>query len=549
MSTFRQQATFRSALWAAYGDALGFMTELAKDKSTVKYRTGHEKITALVPWKRMIGGVYGASVELFAGSYSDDTQLRLSTSRAINQYGFFDVEAFAKFELTVWQAYALGAGRGTKSATQSLTQKNRNWFNNFYSVKNSEYVNGGGNGAAMRIQPHVWAAPNLSNPESYLVDVVKNSITTHGHPRGIAGAVFHAATLASLLNGSQITFSTLKQIALSCKEIPKLIYSDDYLSSIWLPEWEELSHIDVETAFERISDELIADLLIAEPWLLNSTISYEELIHSLQLDTPEQRGSGTKTALIASLLTLKLSSFHIQELMIDIVNNISTDTDTIATMFGALAGVIVSELPMEEVQDQHYIKSDAQRLYQLSQGKEIEGFSYPDFTQWSPERSAVANTLIQNNIYELNGFGVVTPISSTFHGRQKGFYYQWFSVESGFTLLLKIKSQNVGEGEDKHSLPDEKNKIESGVNRKEQMNEEHCKQQSLILIQPEPNDKPKLDIDSLTKEVIQGNFDPKTIGEHILILLQKEELAIESVVSYSSIVAKAKISRDKKVKK
>ncbi|KIF52741.1 ADP-ribosylglycohydrolase family protein [Vibrio owensii] len=547
MSTSRHQATLRSALWAAYGDALGFMTELAKDKQGVKHRTGREKVTELLPWRRMIGGIYGASVELCSGCYSDDTQLRLSTSRAINKYGFFDVEAFAKFELTVWQSYALGAGRGTKAATQSLTQKNRNWFNNFYAIKNSDYTNGGGNGAAMRIQPHVWAAQTLSNAESFLIDVVKNSITTHGHPRGIAGAVFHAAALASLLNGNSVTYDQLKQIAVSCQDIPKLILSDDYLSSMWLPEWEEKSAVDIQTAFKIVSDELLVDLSIVEPWVNSDALAYDSLITSLQLDKPDLRGSGTKTALIASLLTLKLPNIHIQDILVEIVNNIDTDTDTIATMFGALGGVITSDLPSEEVQDQAYIQQDAERLYWLSQGKEFEGFVYPNLTQWSPERSAISNTTLENNIYNLNGFGQIVPKGKPFNGRQKSFSYQWFDVVlSGFQVLLKIKRQDALDYDsDNNSIPSQSDSQSESVENA--VLTRAPRQESLQFDFPQDNARNDISIDSLTKEAIQSQFNPQVIGEHILLLSQKRELAIESVISYSSIVAKAKISRDQKI--
>ena len=111
----KQEAIKKSALWAAYGDALGFITELTDEKG-LKWRTGTSRIIKTIPWKRKIGGQFGVIVDLPAGCYSDDTQLRLSTCRAIRGDGKFDVEAFAKVELPVWLSYALGAGRGTKTA-------------------------------------------------------------------------------------------------------------------------------------------------------------------------------------------------------------------------------------------------------------------------------------------------------------------------------------------------------------------------------------------------------------------------------------------------
>ena len=91
-----------------------------------------------------------------AGCYSDDTQLRLATGRAIRPDSF-DVEAFAKVELPVWLGYALGAGKSTSAAALNLSKPRTSWFANTFKG----WTESGGNGAAMRIQPHVWAARSL----------------------------------------------------------------------------------------------------------------------------------------------------------------------------------------------------------------------------------------------------------------------------------------------------------------------------------------------------------------------------------------------------
>src|SRR5262249_51229884 len=149
-----------------------------------------------IPWKRRIGGKFGVDIELPAGCYSDDTQLRLATARTIRDDGKFDVEIFAKIEIPVWLSYSLGAGRGTKAAANSLCKRETNWLSNFFDDSGQVYTKGGGNGAAMRIQPHVWACKEPGKPEQFLLDVIRNSICTHGHARGIFGAIFHALSLA-----------------------------------------------------------------------------------------------------------------------------------------------------------------------------------------------------------------------------------------------------------------------------------------------------------------------------------------------------------------
>lgn len=262
MSNYRKEATINSALWAAYADALGFITELAKSKGTIKTRSGSEVILDTLPWKRKLDGIYGTQVQLPAGAYSDDTQLRLSTSRAINGSGYFDVEAFAKCELPVWLSYALGAGRGTKIATNNLIKKSVNWFSNFYSSKESRYVYGGGNGAAMRIQPHVWAATDLHDLETYIVDVIRNSVVTHGHPRAIAGAMLHSLSLARVLRQEKLSVDTLKDDARICSRASFFVAQDDMLETFWSNQWEAESAKSLDYAFSEVADELINDLEI-----------------------------------------------------------------------------------------------------------------------------------------------------------------------------------------------------------------------------------------------------------------------------------------------
>ena len=133
MSEKKLQVITNSALWAAYGDALGFITELTTSNS-LSFRTDQKIITKTVNWNRIIGGKFGTKISLLSGTYSDDTQLRLATSRAIRDTGNFDVEAFAKIELPVWLSYALGAGRGSKEAASSLIKQNSNWFRDRKSV-------------------------------------------------------------------------------------------------------------------------------------------------------------------------------------------------------------------------------------------------------------------------------------------------------------------------------------------------------------------------------------------------------------------------------
>ena len=231
----RASCTRRSALWAAYGDALGFISELT-DAAGLQRRTHGAALKVPIPWKRRIGGRNGVQAQLPVGCYSDDTQLRLSTARTIGPHGF-DVEAFARVELPVWLGYALGGGNSTKAAATNLARPNAAWFANTYSG----WTSAGGNGAAMRIQPHVWSAAALDDPSTYLLDVIRNAICTHAHPGALLGAALHAMALAhALASGAPATPGVLTEQLAHLRAVPSLIHDDSEVGELWLSAWERV---------------------------------------------------------------------------------------------------------------------------------------------------------------------------------------------------------------------------------------------------------------------------------------------------------------------
>ncbi|MEP6297743.1 MAG: hypothetical protein ABJ382_10470, partial [Ilumatobacter sp.] len=56
----------RSAAWAAFGDAMGFISELT-DERGLRRRTEGRALTTTMPWKRRIGGRSGVQAQLPSG--------------------------------------------------------------------------------------------------------------------------------------------------------------------------------------------------------------------------------------------------------------------------------------------------------------------------------------------------------------------------------------------------------------------------------------------------------------------------------------------------
>lgn len=583
MSENRLKRTISSALWSAYGDALGFPTELAS-RQLVKERLGQARATRTEQWKRQIGGRFGAQVSLPAGVYSDDTQLRLSTCRAISGQGYFDVEAFAKVELPIWQAYALGGGRGTKAAANSLLNRSTNWFSNFFTG----YESGGGNGAAMRVQPHVWAARNLADKPSYLIDVVRNALCTHGHMRGIAGAVVHAVSLAHVFKHERIpneqdwiTFSA------DIRCIPSFIKSDSELQTFWVPTWERLSKQSLESAVDEIATEWEVSVQKAALALEDKNVPaaslYELIVSGDNGLSQEERGSGIKCALFANVAALLGQRIGSQSIIEHVVNLLDSDTDTIATMAGALIGAAQPDARyLGEIQDDAYIREEAKRLYAVSQNEHAISFRYPDILYWQPPKAAIDFLSSNEGEFRLSGLGAMKPLGKPYGGRQKTAVWQWFLGHWGQTLLIRTRSKagealqvseeviaqpefagNTGDmfsvyerveaqrPVQRPTVAAETSRIEGSSSISGQSSTPNTLPELLLETQSSVSrekpsegaldEKEAVDLDAMTSEAIRS-FDPNIIGRHLLELAELPN-GVYLSVAYSSIVVKARVSR------
>lgn len=556
MAQLRESRTINSSLWAAYGDILGFPMELV-DGSGVMRRIGDYRIGTSVPWKRMVGGKFGALVSLGAGSYSDDTQLRLSTSRSIRGDGYFDVEVLAKVELPVWLSYALGAGRGSKFAAASLTQKGTTWFSNFYEQYDNQYVNGGGNGAAMRIQPHVWAAKDLSNPKVYLSDVLRNTLCTHGHPHGIAGALIHAASLAFVLHEAKLPSpDDWKDFGRHIKLAADLVRNDQELSTFWLPTWNKKANALFDSALEIARHEWEADVEICKSLLRKEPKeAYEELVRVLGGLTPEKRGSGLKSALFALAVSWLFRNDGAEATVLTAANLLCSDTDTISTMAGALVGAYHSDIPPSgAIQDIEYHVSEAKRLCAISRGEHVESFAYPDLLSWMPPRNQLDSLGTIEGRLAVAGLGWATPVGEGFPSMKKDVLWQWYKLEFGQTVLCKRRAvlkplppmsfPAVAAALERYVRPTSLKPIKPLT--------QHTKPPDLFdnsrrqqFAHTEPSHSSEDTLDELTDQAIRSGFDPQIIGQHLLRLSARPD-GIELATAFAAIIAKARRARLKR---
>ena len=545
----RKKRTVNSALWAAFGDAIGFTTELA-DKALVKRRTGSASpVSTTVAWQRLVGGKFGALVDLPAGTYSDDTQLRLATSRCVRHDGYFDVESLAKIELPVWLNYSLGSGLGSKAAATSLCSSSTTWYSNFFRTEKATYVQGGGNGAAMRVQPHVWCAADLSDTHSYLPDVVRNAVATHGHVRGIAGALLHAVALAFVFRESRLpTPEEWPDFASAIMQLPSLVQRDSDLKTFWLPTWETESETAIDQAAQAVATEWVDVCGDAARHGLAGKQDYAKLVEHLGGLRPDQRGSGLKSALFSLCAAWSMRSHAPGEVLDVVANLLSSDTDTIATMAGALLGALPNQPePSGVVQDKQFIVEDAIRLHDVSMRTTSEDFVYPDLLYWQPPKSPLDALGVMGGALALQGLGVVEPIGRVFPTRQGETCYQWFRLKSGQTVLCKRRAEprpmpttslpqpREASGRTEHLDPGQRSP------ERDLFGQGPPAGRSLDL----PRERTALTLDAATDEAIHSNFNANVVGKHLLRFAESDD-GLELAVAYAAIVVKARRARLKK---
>lgn len=512
----------QSALWAAYGDALGFITELA-DEGRVEHRSGSSTVETTIPWRRKVGSRSSLFVEFPAGAYSDDTQLRLCVSRCIRADGTFDVASFAKVELTSWLNYALGAGASSREAAANLARTSATWYSNFFGGKRTRYVDSGGNGAAMRVQPHVWAG-SLAEKRGLYRDVVRDTICTHGHPRAIVGACLHAATLSFAFEaGRAANLSELRDILQNLRKLDQVVEADNDLRLFWLGQWTEQFRDTLPNAVNRTVDEIERDVEALQMIdITQPREAYHQALQALDAMNPASRGSATKTSLLANYVASIATGYPPSDVLSLVANALGSDTDSIGTMAGAILGAFHDEEMHHPLQDKEYIEREARRLYQVSRGIAERSFGYPDLRSWKPERAAVDAVFRTEEGLVLNGISRATLIPTPPLVESDGTALQWLQLKFGQTILARIRENpnTVADAspyvyKERTAQPGERN---SGRAAQRMPDLFSSQTSSAGRTSFRGNSTPPEDetLNTLLERVIASGFDPSLIGRLIL---------------------------------
>jgi ADP-ribosylglycohydrolase len=418
-------------LGAAIADALGWPAEFARSPKDLEPFGVPYPIRDFVAWHKRTGGRFLTRIDnIQPGDYSDDTQLALAVIRSLRSDGTVDNEYFAKQELRYWLSYARGAGATVTAAARAATRQRVDWRWNYFRFtrgrRESDYREAGANGAAMRVGPIALA--NLTDPDRTFVEVWKNSIVTHGHPRAILGAVVFAEALRRMAFGhyqdAAAFVETLREY------VAKLgVPREDPDIAFWLTRWNERT---LPLFDQRWSEALLEmDALLAAVLELRTRPLRETYLRLGCLE-PATKGSGTNTVAAALALFLGHGKSY-KSVALSAANELGSDTDTIGAMAGALVGAWLgfTEIPEEWatlMADYSYFAKAAEVLTLIALRQSAGNRLRPEASpQQQREQDNILYQLGTQDIRErhrvwhpLFGTGFVTKVESQEVGNRRG---------------------------------------------------------------------------------------------------------------------------------
>ncbi len=421
-----------SFLGVAIGDALGWPEERPRFRKILKRNS--PKDFAL--WLKREGAYKSIHWETVnPGEYSDDTQLTLAVARS-KLTGEKWFEHFTQWELPCWLIYQRGGGRSLLRAAKIWNTGIPPWkINNKKELIN--YFQAGGNGVAMRILPHVIY--DGDNPYKMRKHIFRNGITTHGHPRALIGALLHAESLRYLLYRDQKKIlkrgEILDFLLDNFHEWSELLLSDS--ESEWVKIFYELFNEDYSQLWKKVCKETEKLLKIAKSSNLSALADEGEILSELGA-TGKFKGAGNITAVAAIFIFSKFASEPTNALIFA-ANFRGTDTDTLASMVGALVGALYAEewiiSEWQRVQDRMYIEKIAKKLLNKQVTNYLDKCSEISFNMLTRKKKINFGFFGQSTVQEIEYI----------KGKKTNFTRYRLRTQEGQTLY--IKSINIKETE------------------------------------------------------------------------------------------------------
>lgn len=314
----------------AIGDALGWPNEVGS-KNRNKKMIVDDRFTE---WSRSSKKPRWHTEIIRAGEYSDDTQLTLAVARSIIS-GDWE-KSLSERELPFWIEYERGGGSAILRAAAGWRDKKCPLWKTSSARK---YFNAGGNGAAMRILPHVIANCCKGNLKQLMDDIFRDAILTHGHPRAILGAMCYAYALNYLLNKDSVLEygELINAVLIGEEEWSYMPFANDY--SEWIESAHQQCGFDYFGVWSDTSVRMLNQLESMKESLKKGLFIKDETIMGEIGAFGDAKGAGDVAVLCAIFLLSKYANNPKLAITIP-ANSFGADTDTIGSMTGGLVGML-----------------------------------------------------------------------------------------------------------------------------------------------------------------------------------------------------------------
>ena len=311
----------------AIGDALGWPNEI-RSKNKSQNALGGDNF---VSWIRRNNKPCYHDEKILPGEYSDDTQLTLSVARSII-VGNWE-KFFSEKELVFWLKYERGGGKALLNAAKLYKDGVLPW----QSKRALDYFNAGGNGAVMRILPHVISQHKISPSTHLMSDIIKNSIFTHGHPRAILGATCYAFALDYLLKKKNVlSYGELVSAVIDGQKVWGA-YPDSNMFSEWLNAANQ--HFDYQNEWNNVLSSMLTQLDFIKASLKKGLILEDSNVLTQLGCYSKISGAGDVAILAAIYLVSRYANNPVLGMKVP-ASSVGIDTDTIASITGGLLGML-----------------------------------------------------------------------------------------------------------------------------------------------------------------------------------------------------------------
>lgn len=356
-------------LGAAVGDALGWPQEMPWNRLDKPKNSPEQTLTnGFQEWLHKAGGRYYSHEEvIWAGEYTDDTQLLLCTARSL-LYGKDWWKHLTQKELPSWNYYERGGGGATKRATKQWLAGKQPWSS---SKDKKKYFDAGGNGVAMRILPHCILGATETDFTNIARNIVANGVCTHGHPRALVGALAYGfAVWVALRERGTLQYGAVIDRVQAEVESWSVLPDLQDICPTWKSSVLEFRGAGYEQSWEATVGEMQQLLEDCQKGMKQGALSVEqEVLTKLGCFDKRVKGAGTVSAAASIFLASRYAADPLGG-VVEAAFASGADTDTIASMtggmLGAIAGVEWLQHYAERVQDSEYIKKLADNLVKPS---------------------------------------------------------------------------------------------------------------------------------------------------------------------------------------